>query len=984
MQYKLLDITLQFIEKNRDTSSSNDFFKNVSTFLASLFQIDTVLIGKYNSKTPNNIEIISHFSDNKFLPISICEIENSPFQDCINNNNCIYSEKILQVFPQNKLLKKLKAESFIGVTLWGIQGKPIGLISLIDTKPMVEAKRINDILKIIAIKASKVLEQNLYNTILSSKTKDLNLVKVKIEESESKFKKLSNLTFEGILIHNNGVAIDVNLSFLKMFGFKREEVLGNDITKLIYPKKFHNNIYKNRANKYTLPYEIEGIKKDGSVFPIEVEARNIISEDNKPIRVTAFRDISNRKKAEAENKKLLNAIEQSANTIIITDLKGNIEYTNPKFTELTGFQPEEVIGKDSIVLNLKPQNKKDFKDLLNTIKSGNIWKGQFDSFTKDGLLYWVQITITPLKNCEGEIINYLAILEDITEKKNDEKKLKEAYQIIQKNEEYLKNKNKELKLITNELSKKNNLVVESKNRFHKLFEQSPVSLWEEDFSKIKLLLNKKKKEIKNLKEYLNHNPDFVTQCLSNLKVLNVNDFTLRLLGIKKKDELINNFNKNFNNKTIETFKNTLLAIASDKKEFTSETEFVKGNGEIIKAIIKLNVIEKSSIAIVSIINISEIKKIQYELTKAKEKAEESDRLKTEFLNNMSHEIRTPMNGILGFSQLLNNPDLDFKKRNNFINIIQNSGTQLLHIIDDIIEISRLGTKQVKVNEEKVCLNDVILELFSIFDIKAKENKTPIYLKKALSDKQSTIFTDKTKLNKILSNLLENALKFTNKGFIEFGYYLENNNDIVIYIKDTGIGIKKEKQHLIFERFTQAEKKLTKKVGGLGLGLSIAKENTELLGGKISVKSNINAGATFFIKIPHKPVYNNVKTKNKYTILIAEDEEVNYLYLETLLKDILKLNCNTIHVKNGKEAVNICKKKLNIDVVLMDIKMPIMDGIEATKSIKKQHPNIPIIAQTAYTTTEEKNKAFLAGCDEFISKPINKEKLKEIILKIIKK
>ncbi|WP_456422654.1 hybrid sensor histidine kinase/response regulator [Lutibacter sp.] len=983
MQYKLLDKTLQFIEKNRNTPSSHEFFKNVSKFLASLFQINTVLVGKYNRKSPKNIEIITHLTNNRFLVNSILEIENSPFKNCITNNSCMYSEKILQVFPQNKLLKKLKAESFMGITLWGTQGKPIGLLSLVDTKPIADTKIIKDILKIIAIKASKVLEQNLYNTILSSKTKDLNLVRVKIEESESKFKKLSNLTFEGILIHNNGVAIDVNLSFLKMFGFKREEVLGNDITKLIYPYKFHNNIYKNRANKYTLPYEIEGIRKDGSIFPIEVEARNIISEDNKPIRVTAFRDISNRKKAEAENKKLLNAVEQSANTIIITDLEGNIEYTNSKFTELTGFQPEEVIGKDSIVLNLKPQNKKDFEDLLSTIKSGNIWKGQFDSFTKEGLLYWVQITITPLKNSEGQIINYLAILEDITEKKNDEKKLTEAYRIIQQNEEYLKNKNKELKFLTNELSNKNKLVVESKNRFHKLFEQSPVSLWEEDFSKIKLLLNKKKKEIKNLKEYLNHNPDFVIQCLSNLKVLNVNDFTLRLLGIEKKEELINNFNKNFNKRTIETFKNTLLALASNKKEFTSETEFVKGNGEIIKAIIKLNIIEKSSIVIVSIINISEIKKIQYELTKAKEKAEESDRLKTEFLNNMSHEIRTPMNGILGFSQLLNNPDLDFKKRNNFINIIQNCGTQLLHIIDDIIEISRLGTKQVKVNEDKICLNDVILELFSIFDIKAKENKTPIYLKKALTDKQSTIFIDKTKLNKILSNLLENALKFTNEGFIEFGYYLENNS-IVIYIKDTGIGIQKEKQQLIFERFTQAEKELTKKVGGLGLGLSIAKENTELLGGKISVTSNINAGATFFVNIPYKPVYNNVKIKNKYTILIAEDEEVNYLYIETLLKDILKLNCNTIHVKNGKEAVNICKNKTKIDAVLMDIKMPIMDGIEATKHIKKQNPNIPIIAQTAYTTTKEKNKAFLAGCDEFISKPINKEKFKKIIMRIIKK
>ncbi len=390
----------------------------------------------------------------------------------------------------------------------------------------------------------------------------------------------------------------------------------------------------------------------------------------------------------------------------------------------------------------------------------------------------------------------------------------------------------------------------------------------------------------------------------------------------------------------------------------------------------------------------EFKLQNQELILALGKAEESDRLKTEFINNMSHEIRTPMNGILGFSELLNISDLSDKKQEYYIRLIQNSSNQLLQIIDDILEISKLGTKQVKAQNKNVCLNDLLLELFSIFDIKAKENETPLYMRKGLSDKESTIYTDEDKLNKILSKLLENALKFTNVGFVEFGYQLIKSN-IEIYVKDTGIGINIDKQETIFERFSQEEKEISRKVGGLGLGLSIAKENAELIGGKITLKSEKGKGTTFFITIPYKPVnsyieksnlYNEkekiMKKQDKYTILIVEDEEVNYLYIETLLKDIIEIQCNIIHSKNGKEAVDLCETNSEIDFVLMDIKMPVMNGHEATKLIKEFRPDLSIVAQTAYSTKEDKGKAISAGCDDFISKPISEETLKKIINKYL--
>lgn len=390
-------------------------------------------------------------------------------------------------------------------------------------------------------------------------------------------------------------------------------------------------------------------------------------------------------------------------------------------------------------------------------------------------------------------------------------------------------------------------------------------------------------------------------------------------------------------------------------------------------------------------DITERKRMELDLIVEKQNAEDANRLKSEFIKNMSHEIRTPMNGIVGFSEMLDNDKITTEKRKYYSKIVQNSGQQLLKIIDDILEISTLETKQDKIKQEEFCLNDLLMELFSIFNLIAKQRNIPIYVKKTFNDELSYIISDKTKLNKILSNLIENALKFTNEGFIEVGYFVEDDK-LNLYVKDTGTGILLKNQDIIFERFSQENGEIAEKHGGLGLGLSICKENAQLLGGKITLESEKGKGSTFYLKIP----YSVSKLKNKSNsegisddltkkgknILIAEDEEINYLYIEAILQQEYEQSCILIHVRNGQEAVNHCLQKSNIDLILMDIKMPIMNGHEATSKIKEKYPNLPIIAQTAYSTESDKQLALKHGCDDFISKPIDKEKLFGLINKYL--
>jgi len=362
---------------------------------------------------------------------------------------------------------------------------------------------------------------------------------------------------------------------------------------------------------------------------------------------------------------------------------------------------------------------------------------------------------------------------------------------------------------------------------------------------------------------------------------------------------------------------------------------------------------------------------------AKESAEEADRLKSNFLANMSHEIRTPMNAIRGFSQMLAFDNLPKNKRYEYIKKIETGSDTLTNLIDDIIDFAKIESGEIKIERKKFNPHPVMEFLHDQYIAQLiklkKENIRLIYSNEDIEN-DLILYSDPVRLKQILSVLLDNAIKFTDKGRVEFGFTHPSESEIQFFVKDTGIGLDDKYQDVIFERFRQVDEGATKKYDGSGIGLSIAKKLTELLNGKIWFESTSRKGATFYVKLPHK----NEKPASAFTqpavfnwenrkILVAEDKKINFeIIQETLSTTHVKL----IWAKNGKDALEKLKQEKDIDLVLMDIQMPVMDGYETTKLIKKFNSEIPVIAQTAYALPQDNYKCFDAGCDDYIAKPIS--------------
>ena len=390
--------------------------------------------------------------------------------------------------------------------------------------------------------------------------------------------------------------------------------------------------------------------------------------------------------------------------------------------------------------------------------------------------------------------------------------------------------------------------------------------------------------------------------------------------------------------------------------------------------------------------IEEKEKRAVELIKAKEKAEESDRLKSAFLTNMSHEIRTPMNGILGFTELLKEPKLSSDDQQDYIQIIQISGTRMLNTINNIVDISKIESGLMALDIKETNINEKMEFIYNFFKPEVEFKGLRFILNKSLSSKESIIKTDNEKVYGILTNLIKNAIKFTYEGSIEFGYE-KKGESLEFFVKDTGVGIPQNQKELIFERFRQGSESHNRDYEGSGLGLAIAKSYIKMLGGEIWVESKEGKGSIFYFTIPYNAVLEEkkellnaasseqekVEIKN-LKILIVEDDEISYSLLTKMVQGI---SSEILHAITGVEAIEACRNNPNLDLILMDIRMPVMDGNEATSQIRKFNKDVIIIAQTAYGFSGDKYRAIDSGCNDYISKPIRKALLYELIKKHIR-
>jgi len=507
-----------------------------------------------------------------------------------------------------------------------------------------------------------------------------------------------------------------------------------------------------------------------------------------------------KKKKDNELRMLQRSMEQSPASIVITDLKGDVEYVNPKFCNITGYSLKEVVGKNPRFLKSGITPDETYKEMWEAVLAGEEWGGEFLNVKKNKELYWERASFSPVKNEYGEITHIMAVKEDITEVKDFEKEL-----------------------------------LESKNR-----------------------------------------------------------------------------------------------------------------------------------------------------------AEESDRLKSNFLANMSHELRTPLNAVIGFSNLCDD-SLSTTEILEFVGLINKSGNQLLGIIEDILSFTSIESQIFQIGEEEFLMFNFIEDVKKMSKEKqVQENKERLGLQFKTDKNYSLVLvkSDYQRLLQVVTNLIKNAFKFTIEGFVEFGYKVDGE-ELSLYIKDSGVGIEREKKDVIFDTFRQADDSISRAFGGTGLGLAISKKIMDMLGGTIEVESEPNVGSTFTLRLncvisktDSKKELNNTNgmgASNSPIILVAEDEMSNFKLIEAILK---RNNYEVVRAENGEEAVEMCKHNANISLVLMDIRMPIMDGLIATKKIKSFNPNLPIIAQTAYAMDGDENKAKEEGCDDYIAKPIKKdlllEKLKALI------
>jgi PAS domain S-box-containing protein len=629
--------------------------------------------------------------------------------------------------------------------------------------------------------------------------------------------------------------------------------------------------------------------------------------------------------------------EGSPETIVLTSNHGKLIRVNNEFEKLFGYTPEEAIGNYIDELIVPNDHLKEARSISRTVAKGGKIHTETVRQHKDGSRIQVSIMGTPIVIGKKQVGVY-GIYRNISDRKKADLALRAS-------EEKLRN----------------------------ILYSSPDAI-----------------TVSDLRGY-------ITECNQAALDIFECDTDGELIGVNANQFVIPELKR----KGIESLKRVLRNGFVKNIEF----ELITRKGNQVFVSLSASLIRDTNdkpIGIATITqDISDRKAYERNLEAAKEKAEESDRLKSAFLANMSHEIRTPMNAILGFSELLRIEEVTKEVRDEYTKIIHNKGNELMLIINDIIDISKIEAGDVKIQKSDLKVNGFLQSIHQHYSKeKSLMNKDHIQLRLEIPDKADpVIHTDPARLKQVLNNLINNALKFTQEGFIEIGYCLRHQG-VEFYVRDTGIGVTREKQHIIFDRFRQVDESLNSQFGGTGLGLAISKNLVNMLGGEIWIKSAEDSGSTFYFTLPllnnqaaEQPLRGDLLGSARTgrnagrimdltgrKILIAEDDSANFLFLESYLK---QTNAAILWAKDGQEALDVFHADPSLDMILMDLKMPIVNGIEATRSIRRTNREIPVIALTAYAFADDREKSISAGCTAYLSKPVKIEQLSQVLVCYLK-